>query len=213
MDYSNSRSIRAALRENSQLVRQAREEGAIKRQSYDRAQDQDEHAQALVREADDALVDFDRKEAQAIGQSWPPRSPSPKEREARRALEETLASRKRTLAVVQQKADAARVPAEEAAAVVNKLASETIPLAIAVLAEEGNVALAELVSARADAAKAEGTVRSIAAALVERRAFREAEVINVTVNATPWPEPSVDAAPYLKLLDRLAADPDSEVCK
>lgn len=211
MDYSTSRSIRAKLRENSQCRTQSEQAAAIARQQFDRAQDQAEHAHALVREAQAALDDYDRKEAQAVGQSWPPRTPSPKEREARRTLEETLASRNRALAVVQQKAEAAGLPAEEAAAVANRLAGESVPLAIAALAEEGSVALAELESARADSAKAEGVVRSIAAALVQRKAYRDAEHINVAVNSMAWPEPSVDAAPYLRLLDRLLTDPDAEV--
>ena len=151
------------------------------------------------------------RESALVGKTWPPPAPSAKLKAARQKAEDDLATARRTRKTVQQIVEAARLPAEEAAGVVNRLAGEAIPLAIAVIAEEGNGALAELVSARADAAKAEGVVRSIAAALVQRKAFPEAEHINVAVNTMPWPVPSVDPAPYLRLLDRLLTDPDAEV--
>ena len=88
MDYSDSRSLRATLRENSQCGSQAEHAAPSRANRTTAPTTEAEHAQALVREAQAALDDYDRKEAAAVGQSWPPRTPSPKEREARRTLEE-----------------------------------------------------------------------------------------------------------------------------
>jgi hypothetical protein len=208
MDNSKSHSLRDGLRKHLQCVARAEESAAAAHKAFDRNRDQVEHAEALLHEAHEALDDYDRKEA--ANQAWPPRIPSPKERDTRRTLEETLASRSRALAVVKQKADVARLPAEAASAEVGRLAAASMPLAVAILAEEGEAALAKLVATRAEAVRAEATVRSIAGALVQRKSFREAEGINMAVNAMRWPELSVDAGRYLDLLDRLVTDSDAE---
>jgi hypothetical protein len=199
------------LGETIKRLCQAREAAAAACQPLDRARDQQEHAQQLVRIADDKLLEFDRAQAQAAGQAWPPQSPSTKQREQRRALAEDLSAAERTLPVVEAKAEAARGPAEQAAAKVAEIEREIDVKIMAVMAEEGQAALARLIGARREAVAAEAAVRSIAAAMVDRGWLSAAEKISTALFTMRRPEGSVNTAPYLRFIERLKSDPDATV--
>jgi hypothetical protein len=209
MNHFPARSPRIFLGELLQQIKHAKERGAAAREPFDRAQDQAEHASALVRAAQDALDDFDRQEAQAVGQSWPPRSPSPKARDDRRELEDNLATSRRTLSTVQKNVEAARIPAEQAALAVVELTKQTNELISAVLSEEGEAALARLLDAQARAVAAEGVARSIAATMVARRWLTAAEKLHTAVNTLRPPEPVINVEPYFDFIERLTADADA----
>jgi hypothetical protein len=188
-----------------------REAAAAALQPLNRSIDQKEHAQRLVRIADGKLLDFDRAEAQAVGQSWPPQSPSTKQREQRRVLAEDLSGAERTLRAVEAKAEVARGPAEQAAVKIAEIAAELDVAICAVLAEEGQAALARLVEARRHAIEAEGAVRSIALTMASKQWFRAAEQVSTALYEMPRPEASVDTSPYLRLVEQLALDADATV--
>jgi hypothetical protein len=191
--------------------RRARQAAAAARQPLDRVNDQSEHARKLVRIADTKLLEFDRAEAQATGQTWPPQSPSTKQHEQRRVLAEDLSAAERTLRMVEAKAEVAHGPAELAVVAVAEIEKELEPAICAVLIEEGNAALARLTDARRRAVEAEAAVRSIAAAMVSRGWLQAAEKINTTLFTMRRPEGSVNTAPYLRFIERLKSDPDATV--
>jgi len=198
-------------RDHLETIRQARDAAFVARQPYDRAKDQAEHALALVRSAQDELDDFDRKEAQAVGQSWPPQSPSPEAREARRALEDNLASAYRALSTVQKNVETARPPAEQADAEVAKLIAESDTHIRAILSEEADAATIRVATATAELVKAEGAARSLAAALAGRGWFREAEKIGSALYVMPKLNALINPDRYLALIERLRTDANAEV--
>jgi hypothetical protein len=202
---------RDTLDEIQKRSRQAKEADAAAHRPLHTANDQAEHARRLVNIADAKLLEFDREKAQAIGQSWPPRSPSPKEREERRILAEDLSAAERTLRVIEAKVEAARVPAEQAAAVVAEIEAGFDVAIMAVVSEEAQLAFAHLLEARRKAVEAEGFVRSIALAMASRRWFRAAEQVSMSLYELPRPEPQVNTASYLQLIERLKSDPDATV--
>ena len=182
---------------------------ATERRKHDSDRDQEERAREHLRATEDALLEFDQGKAQAAGQSWPPRSPSPEEREERRARQEDADAAKRVLAAVQQRVQVSREPADLATLGAQRIAAEIAPLVDVVLVEEAVAAIAGMNTARAEAAKLEAAVRSISAALAVRKAYRQAERIAVTVNTAAPPECSPNAAPYLVLAERLSRDADA----
>jgi hypothetical protein len=189
----------------------AREAAAAALQPFNRATDQLEHARRLVNIADAKLLEFDQAEAQAAGQTWPPQSPSTKQREQRRALAEDLSAAERTLGAVEAKVAAARGPAEKAALKVAEIEREIDGAICAALIEEGEIVFARLIELRRKAVEAEGAVRSIALTMASRQFFRAAEKISSDLYSMPRPEVSVNTAPYLKLIERLALDADAEI--
>ena len=210
-----ARATRSPARDNvADIIKRFRQEteaAAALHQQHDRTRDQKEHAQRLVRIADAKLLEFDQAEAQAAGQTWPPQSPSTKQREQRRALEEDLSAAERTLGVVEAKVAAARGPAEQAATKVADIAAEIDAEIMAVMSEEGQAALTRLVEARLRAIEAEGDVRSIALTMASRQWFRAAEQVSTALYNMPRPEASVDTSPYLRLVEQLALDADATV--
>ena len=165
------------------------------RRPLDRALDQLEHAQASVRTAEAALAAVDAKETALItawdsaGSPWPPPSPPAGMKQARAEAEDALAVTRRTLVAVQRNAEATRGPAERAAAAAGEFAKETDSKVRDILMEIADTALAQLVEARINAAKIEGAIRSLAAAMAAKEWFSAAEHVNMAIYKMREPEP------------------------
>jgi hypothetical protein len=175
------------------------------------ASDQQEHARRSERDAQAGVAAVNAQEAALVGESWPPPTPSPKLKQARRDAEDALDSTRRIVATVTQKVEAARLPAEQAAAKVLEIAAEIDPAVMAVVSEEGELAFARLIDARHKAVEAESSVRSIALAMASRGWYRGAEKLSADLYSLPRLEASVNTAPYLSFIDRLKSDPDATV--
>jgi hypothetical protein len=190
---------------------QARQAAAAARQPLDRGLDQQEHAEQSERNAQAAVAAVDAHEASLVGKSWPPPSLTPKMKESRRNAEDDLAAARRILSTVQSNVAAARGPAELAAAKVAEIEGEIDGAICAVMIEEGQAALARLVETRHRAIEAEGVCRSLALTMASKQWFRGAETISASLYALPRLDATIDTAPYLKLVERLASDADAEV--
>jgi hypothetical protein len=181
------------------------------RRPAEQAADRVEHAQSLARAAQSALQELDSKEAAEVSQTWPPRSLTAEERQARRNTEDDLAGAVRTLRTVEAAAQAARKEYDAAVLALGPVIKEVDTAAVAVLVEEGKAAFQRMIEARDIAMKIESEARSIAAALAALERFVEAEKLSVPINTTRWPEPKVDATHYLNLFERLRSDADAEL--
>jgi phosphoglycolate phosphatase-like HAD superfamily hydrolase len=176
-----------------------------------KAQDRREHAQSLKRGEEAKLAALDDKERSLVAETLSLQTPSPEQREERRLVQDNLAAHDRASAVLDQDVEEKRKLYEAAAIEVRRLADEAVPLIDAVLAEEGDAAIAALFKARAEVVRLEAAASSIAKALTARKAYRHAEVVNIAVNTMGWPKAQPNPKPYLDLAERLAVDPDAVV--
>jgi hypothetical protein len=196
---------RTELHGHHDRVHQAVEDAVAHRARYAKALDQEQRATALVRQREAELAQIDREEAELIAgsESW---SATDEQRQARRMAEDNLAAARRAVLAIHQHGELLRVPLEEAERAAGQIVSETPSLVDDVLAEEGHARLTALAVARADAASIEAAVRSVAEALVARKSYRHAEVINIAVNTMRHPEARPNPRSYLVLAERLASD-------
>ena len=203
---------RAKLHSNQERERQVRAAADAARIALDQAKDQRERAETLVRDRQEAIHWLDCEEAERIGQSWPPRSPSLKEREHRRSLEDDLASGVRTLKAVEAHAEAARLAFEKATLKANGFEKETAAAVLAVMVEEAELAIERWCAARKAAIEAEKAVRSFIQVLTQRQCFAEVERLsNKFRDLGRQREYEIDPTPYKALFDRLRSDPDAVV--
>ena len=210
MSQTNNRSpARTALASHLERLREANEAVTVARRPFDLAADQAEHARRLLSDAEGAVAALDQKETALIGDTWPPKAPAPKLKEARAAAQDNLDHARRVTAAINQKYEAARQVYDRAAIAVRDITSDTAALINAVMADAGHDAVARLGAARAALAQDESAVNSIRAVLVERQAFREAEAIAFAVRDLRWPEHRINSAPYRCLAERLLRSADA----
>lgn len=202
---------RADLDQRQERRRQAREAAAAARQQLDQRNDQVEHAETGVRNAEATVTAIDAKESELVGDTWPPAAPPKALKQSRVEAEEALAVWRRTLATVRRNAELARVPADEATLAAVETEKEIDAAICRVLVEQAQAALSNMVDARATAALSESAVRSIVAVLSERKSFRAAEGLSMSLHQSARPEFQPNVAPYHRLAERLRNDPDAVV--
>jgi hypothetical protein len=191
----------------------ARETQAAAQKNFDRAKDQLEQAQARAQAAQSDLQKLDAEESRLIAESWPPRDLTEDEKKKRRDAEESLAAAVRILKTVEENVRVAQAAYEDETAKVQPIGKDVDDSIARVLVEEGQLALKHLVETRKLAVEAEAAARSIAAALVARGRFAEAEKINTALHGSPRPEGTVNAGPYLDLMARLRGNADAETAE
>jgi hypothetical protein len=193
--------------------RVTRETVEAAKKNFDRAKDRHEHAQSAAKAAQAKLQALDAEEAKLIAQSWPPRALTAEEKQKRRDTEEVLAHAVRVLKTVEADAQIARAVYDEELAKLAPIGKEIDATIAGILVEESKHALKHLLESRRLTVKAEEAVRSIAAALVAKSHFAEAEKIGRALVELPRPEGTINAVPYLDLMAKLRGNADAEIAQ
>jgi len=207
-----SSTARAALKRTIEAERVAGEAVNAAKIKLDKADDQEEHAQRLARDAQVVLQQKDAAEAAEVGKTWPPRSLTAAEKQSRRDAEDNLAAAARALKVVQSNANAVRKVHDDATLALGPIQKEIDAAVLAVMVEEAELAIERWCEARKAAIETEKAVRSFIQVLTQRQCFAEVERLsNKFRDLGRQREYEIDPTPYQALFDRLRSDPDAVV--